>query len=195
MHNKQGNGRCTPTTALLLFFCALFTSRFAVAGDWPTVFHFKNNDLEIIKNLPLVPLSLLDVQVPLQISKLPITMRQGTLVVGFAAVFYGYGSPHVSSSANSLSKSPVGFCSGRKKTDGLLSGGSLQKIMSVPSDECRGVIGNDFTVISYAVVKKENQCLPLGTGRKSSGDSGLDCSQRAGELPAEIFCNENSMLL
>ena len=192
MNNKHLSRKLILTVAPLLLFFPFLAPGFAVAGDWPAVFNFKHINPEKIKNLPLVSTSLLDVQVPVQITKLPLNLRQGTLVVGFEAVFYGYGS-HISPSINSSTKAPVGFCLGRKGADGLLSGGSLQKVMAVPSKECRGVIGHDFTVISYAVVKKADQCLPLGIGCKSSGDSGFDCGQvvvtELGKL-ASMFCDQ-----
>ncbi len=196
MKNRYPDRKCSVIAAILLTALLLFVPRLAISGDWPGIFHFKGLSPDKIKGMPLVSTSLVDVQVPVQITKLPLSLRQGTLVVGFMALFFGQAAPAVNINSNSSQNNTlVGYAWGRKRYEGLLSGGSLQKVISVPSNECRGVISNDFTVISYAVVKKGDQCLPLGVGCKSSGGSSSDCGFIVNEFSASMFCDENVTVL
>ncbi len=58
----------------------------------------------------------------------------------------------------------IGFSRSSVTKKNILSKGSFQKIILVPSNECKGVISDDFVVVNFAVVKKDKLCFPLGWG-------------------------------
>ncbi len=144
----------------------------AEAWTIPALKHFLK--LKIDPDMPPFSSSQFDVRVPIQVTDLPLNWRDAELVVGFVGLFwagpktgsgpwggalYDFDSPH----------DMVGGCVGMVKKTGVLGSGSFQDVVRVPSRECRGVMTEHFNAVSYAVARKDGQCLLLGLGCGSGG--------------------------